>query len=138
MRLLQAAHEPAEAWAHAKPFLRSPVKRRVWVDHDARANLPQAPLAGLSALAASSMLAEPPQPIFALSSAQWKVAQQSGVRALPESHPSSSLWQVWTYAPNLQKEQATVDPLSLTLSLQDEQDERVQQALEDLREQFPW
>ncbi len=138
VRLLQPAHEPAEAWAHAKPFLRSPVKRTVWVGLDARVILPQAPLAGLSALAASSMLVEPPRPIFAVSTAQWKVAQQSGVRALSESHPDSLQWEVWTYAPNLQKEQKTVDPLSLTLSLQDQQDERVQQALEDLQGQFPW
>jgi hypothetical protein len=33
---------------------------------------------------------------------------------------------------------ATVDPLSLTLSLQDEADERVQLALGELKEHFPW
>jgi hypothetical protein len=32
----------------------------------------------------------------------------------------------------------TVDPLSLTLSLQDEADERVQLALGELKESFPW
>jgi len=32
----------------------------------------------------------------------------------------------------------TVDPLSLTLSLQDEADERVQKALSELRGKFPW
>lgn len=138
VRLLQAAHAPAEAWAHAKPFLRSPVKRRVWVGNDARAGQFQARLAGLSALAASSMLAEPPRPILAVSNAQWKVAQQSGVRALPESHPSSSQWEVWTYTPTILGEQNTVDPLSLILSLQNQHDERVQQALESLRGQFPW
>ena len=32
----------------------------------------------------------------------------------------------------------TVDPLSLTLSLQHESDERVQMALNEFRKQFPW
>jgi hypothetical protein len=32
----------------------------------------------------------------------------------------------------------TVDPLSLTLSLQNDSDERVQGALEELQEHFPW
>jgi hypothetical protein len=32
----------------------------------------------------------------------------------------------------------TVDPLSLTLSLQDNQDERVQRALDELKGRFPW
>jgi len=137
-RFLHTIHSPAEAWEHARPFLRSPVKRNVVVSQSARVYLPQAPLAGLSALAAYSMLTEPPRSIFAVSTAQWKVAQQAGVESLPESHPGGSLWQVWTYAPNLQKERTTVDPLSLTLSLQGEQDERVQQALDDLKGQFPW
>jgi hypothetical protein len=84
------------------------------------------------------MLTDPSRPIYAVSLAEWKAAQQAGVEALPESHPSGSQWQVWSYAPNLGIERKTVDPLSLTLSLQDQQDERILQALEDLRGQFPW
>lgn len=137
-RSLQMKHPPAQAWEHARAFLRSPVKRSVWVGGGTGLRLPQLPLAGLSALAFYSMLAEPSRPIYAVSTAQWKVAQQAGVETLPESQPGASQWQVWSYAPNLQKESKAVDSLSLTLSLQDEQDERVQQALEELRRQFPW
>lgn len=137
-RALQMKHPPAESWEHARPFLRSPVKRSVWVGEDPRARLPQPPLAGLSALAFYSMLTEPPRPIHAVSTSQWKVAQQAGLETLPESQPEASQWQVWSYTPNLQRGSKAVDPLSLTLSLQDDQDERVQQALEELRGQFPW
>jgi hypothetical protein len=60
------------------------------------------------------------------------------VTTLPESGPDAWQWQVWSYTPNLQKESRAVDPLSLTLSLLDEHDERVQQALEELGKQYPW
>lgn len=137
-RWLQVKHPPARAWEHAKPFLRSPVKRSAWVGNGAGARLPQPPLAGLSALAFYSMLAEPPRPIYAVSTAQWKAAQQAGVATLPESQPDACQWQVWSYAPNLLTQSKAVDPLSLTLSLEDDPNERVQQALDDLRGHFPW
>lgn len=137
-RMLRMKHPPAEAWEHAKPFLRSPVKRSVWVQEDLRARVPEAPLAGLSALAFYSMLTEPPRPIYAVGATQWKAVEQAGVMTLRESRPDASLWQVWSYTPNLLTGSEAVDPLSLTLSLQDEQDERVQQALEELRGRFPW
>lgn len=95
-------------------------------------------MAGLSALASCSMLAEPEYPVYALGPEQWQVAQKAGVKALPTSQPDASQWQVWSYAPGLIKRATKVDPLSLTLSLKDEQDDRVQQALEELRGQFPW
>jgi hypothetical protein len=45
---------------------------------------------------------------------------------------------VWSYTPALLPDSKTVDPLSLTLSLQDAADERIQQALDELKEHFPW
>lgn len=137
-RWLQIKHPPAQTWEQAKPFLRSPVKRSVWVRDVVPAQLPQRPLAGLSALAFSSMLTEPSWPVYAVSTAQWKAAQQAGVETLPEQQAGACQWQVWSYTPDLRRESKAVDPLSLTLSLQDDSNERVQQALEDLRGQFPW
>nr|WP_298718616.1 hypothetical protein [uncultured Steroidobacter sp.] len=137
-RIVEMKYPPAEAWEHAKPLLRSPVKRSVWLEEDLRGRVSESPLAGLSALAFYSMLAEPPRPIYAVGVAQWKAVQRAGVTTLPESRSDASLWQVWSYAPNLLPGSEAVDPLSLTLSLQDEQDERVQQALQELRGRFPW
>lgn len=138
VRWLKMNYSPAEVWENAKPFLRSPVKRSEWVRDTKKARSIHPPLAGLSALALFSMLNEPPLPIYAVSAVQWKAAQHAGIETAPEQHPDFLQWQVWNYAPNLIKESQTVDPLSLTLSLQDDQDERVQQALADLRGKFPW
>ena len=84
------------------------------------------------------MLTEPQWPVYALSPAQWKAATQAGVETLPEQLPGACEWQLWHYNPALVPDGATVDPLSLTLSLQDEADERVQLALGELKERFPW
>lgn len=137
-RWLRMAHSPQQTWERAKPLLRSPVKRVVWVRPDGGAVIQPRPLAGLSALARYSMLAEPKWPVYAVSAAQWKEATNAGVRALPEPVAGASQWQVWAYSPALLPSAATVDPLSLTLSLQDKADERIGLALDELNGQLPW
>ncbi len=137
-RWLRMERSAADTWEHAKPLLRNPVKRRVWAHPITKLKPPYVRLAGLSALARNSMLAEPQWPIYAVSPAQWKAATQSGLETLPEQLPGAYEWQLWHYNPALVSDSETVDPLSLTLSLQDEADERVQLALVELKEYFPW
>ena len=137
-RWLRMERTAAETWEHAKPLLRSPVKRRVWANPIPQLIPPHVRLAGLSALARYSMLAEPEWPIYALSPIQWKTATQAGMEILPEQQPSACEWQLWHYNPALAPDAATVDPLSLTLSLEGETDDRVQLALGELREHYPW
>jgi hypothetical protein len=137
-RQLHVKYPPDQVWVQAAPFLRTPVKRTVWVDGQRSAKQPRAPLAGQSALAFYSMLAEPAYPICAVSAAQWKAAQNAGIHTLPEPQPGASQWEVWSYTPSLGQDSQLVDPLSLTLSLKDESDDRVRQALGALRGRFPW
>jgi len=138
VRRLHTARSPAEVWEHAKPLLRNPVKRRIWAHPIPGLKLPHVRLAGLSALARNSVFAEPQWPVYAVSPALWKAATQAGVRTLPEQLPGAYEWQLWHYSPALVPGSETVDPLSLTLSLQDDTDERVQLALGELMEHFPW
>lgn len=137
-RWLRVNHPPAQAWEHAAQFLRSPVKRVFWVSHWERARTLNPPLAGVSALAVYSMLAEPMHSVYAVSPAQWKAAEAAGVEALPAPHLKASECQLWSYTPIMLKPDKVVDPLSLTLSLKEEKDDRVQRALEELGGQFPW
>lgn len=138
VRWLKMGRPPAETWAHAMPLLRSPVRRRVWAHPVPKLKPPHVRLAGLSALARYSRLTEPQWPIYALSPAQWKAATQAGMEILPEQQPGAYEWQQWHYNPALVPDAATVDPLSLTLSLQGHADDRVQLALSELKEHFPW
>ena len=138
VRWLHMERSAADTWDHAKPLLRSPVRRRIWAHPIPKLKPPHVRLAGLSALARYSMLAEPQWSVYAVSPAQWKAATQTGIKILPEQLPGASEWQLWRYNPALAPDREKVDPLSLTLSLQDEADERVQLALDELKERFPW
>ena len=138
VRWLRMELPPAQIWERAKPALRTPVKRTVWVagrGHDA--DRPRR-VAGLSALALGSMLAEPRSPVYAVTAAEWKAATNAGVRALPEPEAGAEEWQLWRYSPALIPDVTTVDPLSLMLSLEDNADDRVQLALDELKAQLPW
>ena len=84
------------------------------------------------------MLADPPWSTYALSPPQWKAVRETHVDTLPVRMPEACEWQLWHYDPALVSNSDTVDPLSLTLSLQDEADERVQSALDELRQALPW
>jgi hypothetical protein len=138
-RWLHLNRPPAETWHVAKPLLRSPVKRSVWTPQTAKLHPEQRlPLAGLSALARYSKLAEPAFPVYAVDFAKWKVLTQGGLPTLPEPQAGAFQLQVWIYPSIPVPDHKTVDLLSLTLSLQNDSDERVQGALEELQEHFPW
>lgn len=137
-RWLRMEHPPEQVWERSKPALRTPVRRTVWIAApDLVANRP-GHMAGLSALARHSMLAEPKWPVSAITAANWKAATDAGVRALPEPVAGAHEWQVWSYSPALVPDATTVDPLSLTLSLQHNADDRIQLALDELKGQLPW
>jgi hypothetical protein len=137
-RWIRMAHSAADTWERARPLLRSPMKRLVWVPTSPTELVPGVRLAGLSALARLSMLADPPWSAYALSPSQWTAARQARVETLRQQMPGACEWQLWQYNPALVSNSETVDPLSLALSLQAEADERVQKALEELRRKFPW
>lgn len=137
-RWLHMEQPPQQTWERAKPVLRTPVKRTFWVLADSPTDGRPRQLAGLSALAHYSMLTEPKWPMYAVSAAEWKAAKDAGVRELPEPVAGAHEWQLWSYSPALLPGVATVDPLSLTLSLQDNADDRIQLALDELKGQLPW
>lgn len=133
---LSMSFSAQETWERASALLRSPVQRTVWTSTQLQAAPPMR-LAGLSALARCSMLAEPGLPVYAVSRVAWQ-SLKSTIVELPQAMPGAYEWQLWNYTPTLQPDRDTVDPLSLMLSLRDSTDERVQSALDTLKEQLPW
>ena len=133
---LSMAYSARETWEQALPLLRNPVQRTVWTSAQARTEVPVR-VAGLSALARFSMLTEPRLPVFAVSRTVWQ-ALKVDIVEVPEDMPGTSEWQLWNYTPTLQPDSDTVDPLSLMLSLRDSTDERIQSALDALKEELPW
>lgn len=138
-RWLRMEHPPAQTWERAKPALRTPVRRTAWVASAPEViGLRPSRIAGLSALARCSMLTEPKWPVYAMAAADWKAVTDAGVRELPEPEAGAQEWQLWSYSPALMPDATTVDPLSLTLSLQENGDDRIQIALDELNGQLPW
>jgi hypothetical protein len=97
------------------------------------------PLAGLSALAQCSLLAEPDLITIALDRKGWKALHHGDrfVEAMPDD-PDGRMVEIWNYDPNLFAGDGRVDPLSLYLSLRDNPDERVQAALDQMMRKVPW
>lgn len=140
-RVLRPMHPARKTWELMRPFLRTPVRERRWVlEHEAEA-LRRAPLAGLSALAELTMLGAPTWPVYAVTAEQARGLAGRRVERTVAGRPLSDgpVYEVWRYPPiSPPGHHATVDPLSLILSLGDEADPRIVGALEELAGRLPW
>lgn len=125
-----------DVWLAAEPVVRSPVTRTVWID-----KLPahlNARVAGASALAAHTMLASTGSPVYAAKRQDWLAAQKADPTLTDLGRdPRRTELQIWSYSPSLAGGDE-VDPFSLIASMRDHNDERVQLALNELRENLRW
>lgn len=136
-RVLRFEIDRKTLWERALGQLHTPVRKRV------KALAPQATqsmiVAGESALARYSMLAEPPHPIYAVTPDVWKTMRlHDDITELTIHEPGSVEIEIWKYSPELFARDGIADPLSLFISLKDTQDERVEMALDALMETFEW
>jgi len=85
------------------------------------------------------MLAEPVNPVAAVSREQWKELTRSNVVTIvPGREPGGVEIEVWSYAPKLFAKDEVVDRLSLYASLRETDDERVESALGEMMEEMAW
>jgi len=120
-------------WKQAKPFLRSPIRKRTWLKTH-----PFKIIAGLDALSHFSKLAPPSLSVFAIGINQWEMLKQSGIEELPSSDEASLELEIWNYNPELFVKDGYVDPFSLYFSLEASGDERIESALEEMMEKIEW
>ena len=136
-RVLRFNRDKKQVWETALKRLRSPVKKRLWVKNFSDRLF--GVRAGLSALAHYSNLTEPLNPVLALERKQWKRVQtKDDVIILDITEPDASKLEIWSYSPTLFGEKRVVDRFSLFLSMREDEDERVQSALEGMMEQVEW
>lgn len=145
-----------QLWQMAKPFLQSPVKKSVWVEAADKKKLvtaAEARIAGESALAHHTMLAEPSNEVVAVNAQEWpgirkllNIEELDGGRSALQNRyagePDVIKIEQWSYNPGIilasrtaERAPPIVDPLSLWLSLRASRDERVEIACEQLIEQ---
>jgi hypothetical protein len=132
-RMLEFSAVGPALWDKAKVLLPSPVNHRGWVY--GKLGL-KGIRAGLSALAEQTNLAEGGSTL-AVNREDWKawLVGHPGAVSLREETGAVEL-QVWRYPPETFAKDGRVDPFSLYLSLKPGQDERVEQALEQLEKQL--
>ena len=136
-RQLRFAEAGRRLWEEAMPYLGSPVRRRLFAA--AGAPLGDCTMAGQSALARYSMLAEPKATVCAFSSEAWKRrVNGAGVSETPLLEPDGYEIELWRYSPEQFAQEGVVDRLSLYLSLREVDDERVQAALDELLAGIKW
>ncbi len=130
-RVITFPEERRATWEKVLPHLRNPISKTVRVlehDVDLKMVLP----AGINALSKRSMLSGDSCPEYAVSGAGWKGMEKAGIEKIPIEEPGTCVLQIWRYDPKVLQTDGLIDPFSLYLSLQEERDERIEMALEDM------
>ncbi len=138
-RRVLAVEQPRRAiWQQAQALLRTPVMSI----HHIRllTETEPGPMAGLTALAQRTMLDDPGPRTLAISRARWKHLheQKADMEEVPAFESGALCLQVWSYEPLLLGTHGQVDPLSLSISLAGDTDERTRAACEALLKEAPW
>lgn len=128
-KLLIARYDRKEMFRRMHPMLIDPVKRRIYVDLDKISG--QFPLSGYSAMAHYSMLNAPLPVCYAVDVS----AKLNGAATLADAEHQAQV-EIWKYDPAVLNKGNLVDPLSLIMSLQENPDERTEEAIEELLERF--
>lgn len=116
-------------------FLRNPVKKIVYTKNNPSGAL----VAGLEALSKRSMLNPPDLPVRAVSLDCFrKLEMETLTKEEITGYEKLFELQIWEYDPKLFVEQNGVDLVSLYATLQDEKDERIELALENLLRREKW
>ena len=126
-------------WKKALPYLRSPVQKQHYIQTTQDKNL-RLYEAGITALSQRTLISADPNPVYALSSADYRKAiKEQRVEEQPFVDEDTLVIECWRYAPALlSPDGRTVDTLSLYLSLQSDPNERIQDALQALMETISW
>ena len=128
-KYVKFAADGKELWKKALPLMTSPIECTIYADTKPLESL----LANETAMGHYTMLAEPNNPIVAISKATAKKYS-----SLFNKQYGDVKIEVWKYAPSLLSENEYVDRLSLYLCLKDSNDERVQIECDTLIEEMKW
>lgn len=127
-------------WEKAKPFLRTPVKKKVFIKiRKEKREIISKVVSGLNALAHRSSLNQEKLPVFAIDYKCYSdLLQKSAICSVNFPEEADFELELWHYDPFLFSENGIADPFSVYLSLQEKLDERVESALEEMMGQLKW
>ncbi len=126
-----------ELWNAARDYLTSPVQRKLYCD--ALSIDGDFPVASINALAHYSRLNPDVEQMIAVTNREFKNLESEHALVSLNTLDGNIVIEVWKYAPLL-VDGATrvVDPLSLSLSLKDDDDPRVEEEVEQMIKNIVW
>lgn len=124
-----------QIWERVQELMVSPVKKVFYTDYPLDGE-PLAVPSYDSALAKYSELSEGSQPAYAI--ARNQVDQLDESKGLQLGQYGRSRVEIWAYGPSAFSKSHIVDPLSLYLSMRNEEDERIKTALEQMIDNIQW
>ena len=134
---VSAAGSGKYLYEKALPYMIDPVQKQLYVQKaDILSGLP---IAGETALATHSMLSGPQIKCKAISRKKYK--ELDGAEEIDPAWSNSLDYiqlELWSYDPRPLAVNHTVDVISLALSLRENKDERVEQAVEEMMEGYKW
>ena len=135
--LVYAAEAGKALYEKARPYLIDPVQKRLYVRE--RGSFSELPMAGEYALSTHSVLSSPTVECRAISRKAYKGLEGvEGVDPTWSSRRDYIQLEVWKYDPKPLSRYGGVDVISLALSLRENADERVEQAVEEMMEGYLW
>lgn len=122
--------EGRDLWNVIKYRLKSPVKKTIWLQETP--DIEDLVISGFSALSMYTNLSNGNQRTFAVNTNLYRQLKRDNFLIGEDKKYGYVALEVWKYDPKILEQKGNVDPLSLFLCLQDEEDERVEQAVEQL------
>ena len=120
-------------WGMSLPFLRSPVTSSITIQD----KIPEGLIcSGETALSRYSLLQEPQISVFATHNKR-KLSQLQ-FNDPEKNSETCSIIQKWAYDPRILAKNTIADPLSVYLEFSDSEDERIEEALENLLKGISW
>ena len=124
------------------PFLKNPKKESIWISEFDQKFREYFFCAGYSALSEYTMIGQPKVKTYAIDKRKFTSLIKKGFTFREEKYPEDAEieLELWTYPPEIagNKKTKIVDKISLYKCFEETNDERVLQALEELRSEIEW
>lgn len=133
-RMYFSPGDKKETWALMEPLMRNPLLKEYFLEKD----LPD-PLikSGISGLSEFSMLGDNSYPTYAVTKYEMKEKGIEQKRQIPKGERPGCIVQKLGYCIPF-REGTVIDPLTISLLLKEEEDPRIEMAVEEMLEEYVW
>lgn len=125
-----------ELWERAWPYFKTPILRKVFIEGPIPVN--NYYKSNLEALAHYSNISSERTPKFAISNRTYQYIKEMQKVHIYEGTDEDYNMEVWRYDPGVLEKNGFVDPLSLCVVFRNNEDERIQMALEQIIKTYIW